>query len=92
MRVFIGLSDPVHHGWAYENGLIALLTNDLVGSDWMTGSGICGAGVGVGSINRFSVSITLKVSAGVSLLKVASWCGHRTSVCEESYAHLIPPG
>jgi integrase len=33
---------------------------------------------------------SLKVSAGVSLLKVASWCGPRTSVCEESYAHLIP--
>jgi integrase len=33
---------------------------------------------------------SLKVSAGVSLLKVSSWCGHRTSVCEESYAHLIP--
>jgi integrase len=33
---------------------------------------------------------SLKVSAGVSLFKVASWCGHRTSVCEESYAHLIP--
>jgi integrase len=33
---------------------------------------------------------SLKVSAGVSLFKVASWCGHRTSVCEESYAHLVP--
>jgi integrase len=33
---------------------------------------------------------SLKVSAGVSLFKVASWCGHRTSVCEESYAHLLP--
>jgi integrase len=33
---------------------------------------------------------SLKVSAGVSLFKVATWCGHRTSVCEESYAHLIP--
>jgi integrase len=33
---------------------------------------------------------SLKVSAGVSLFKVSSWCGHRTSVCEESYAHLIP--
>ena len=32
---------------------------------------------------------SLKVLAGVSLFKVSSWCGHRTSVCEESYAHLI---
>jgi integrase len=33
---------------------------------------------------------SLKVSAGVSIYKVAKWCGHSVEVCEEHYGHLIP--
>lgn len=33
---------------------------------------------------------SLKVSAGVSLFKVATWAGHRIDVCQEHYAFLIP--
>jgi integrase len=33
---------------------------------------------------------SLKVSAGVPILKVAKWAGHRISVCEEHYSHLAP--
>jgi integrase len=33
---------------------------------------------------------SLKVIAGVPILKVAKWAGHRVSVCEEHYAHLAP--
>jgi hypothetical protein len=33
---------------------------------------------------------SLKVSAGVSIYKVAKWCGHRVDVCEEHYGQLIP--
>jgi integrase len=33
---------------------------------------------------------SLKVSAGVSLYKVAKWAGHGMQVCEAHYAHLVP--
>jgi integrase len=33
---------------------------------------------------------SLKVSAGVSIYKVAKWAGHKVEVCEEHYGHLIP--
>jgi integrase len=33
---------------------------------------------------------SLKASAGVSIYKISKWAGHRVSVCEESYGHLVP--
>jgi integrase len=33
---------------------------------------------------------SLKVSAGVSIYKVAKWLGHGVSICEKHYGHLIP--
>ncbi len=33
---------------------------------------------------------SLKVSAGISIYKVAKWCGHRVDICEKHYGHLTP--
>jgi integrase len=33
---------------------------------------------------------SLKVSAGVSIYKVARWCGHRVEIAERHYGHLVP--
>jgi integrase len=33
---------------------------------------------------------SLKVSSGVSIYKVARWCGHRMEIAELHYGHLVP--